>query len=71
MAEFKNILSYEIWDSVFECDDINKIFNSSFNTCLRIFYSSFPLITINKAKHNNSWITMDIKTSGKQKGNFM
>ena len=46
-----------------QCDDINTIFNSFFNTHLKIFYCSFPLITINKVMHINSWIMIGIKTS--------
>ena len=48
MAAQKNSLSYEIWEPVIEGDDVNTIFNSFLNTNLRIFYSSFPLIEINK-----------------------
>jgi hypothetical protein len=42
MAEFQNSLSYESWDQVLDGNDVNKIFNSLFNTYLRIFYASFP-----------------------------
>jgi len=65
IAEFKNSQSYETWDSVFECNDVNTIFNSFLNTYFRIFYSSFPLIKINKVMHYNSWITIGTKTSCK------
>jgi hypothetical protein len=34
-------LSYEIWDTSFGENGVNKIFNNSHNTFLRIFYSSF------------------------------
>jgi hypothetical protein len=40
--DFKTKVSYEIWDTVFGDNDINKIFNNFHNTFLRIFYSSFP-----------------------------
>ena len=43
MAEFQNGLSYESWDNVFDCNDVNKIFNSCLNTYLRIFYATFTL----------------------------
>jgi hypothetical protein len=49
MAEFKNSLSYETWDPVFEGYYVNA--NSYLNTYLRILYSSFPLIKINKVMH--------------------
>jgi hypothetical protein len=35
-------LSYEIWDTIFGENDVNKIFNNFHNTFLRIFCSSFP-----------------------------
>jgi len=63
MAEIKTILNYETLDLVFEGDDVNTTFNFFLNTYLWIFYSSFPLIKINKEMHNNSWIMIGIKTS--------
>jgi hypothetical protein len=42
MHDFKTKLSYEIWDTIFGENDVNKIFNNFHNTFLRIFYSSFP-----------------------------
>ena len=41
MAEFKNSLSCETWDPVFEGDDVNTIFNSFLTTYLRIFTEAF------------------------------
>ena len=67
MAEFKNSLSFETWGQVSEGDDVTTIFNSFLNTYIRIFYSSFPLIKINKIMCNNSWLTISIKTFCKQK----
>jgi hypothetical protein len=43
LADFQIKLSYETWDSVFNGEDVNVIFNSFLNTYMRIFYSSFPL----------------------------
>jgi len=67
LTNFKNTLSYEKWDPVFECADVNAIFNSFLNTYLRIFCSSISLIKINKRMLNNSWITIGVKTSCQQK----
>jgi len=53
---------YETWDPVFEGYDVNTILNSFFNTCLRIFYCSFPLININKVLHNYSRRIISINT---------
>ena len=44
IAYFKLKLSYDLWEQVFDGDDINKIFNSFLNIFLRIYSSSFPLI---------------------------
>jgi hypothetical protein len=66
IADFQIKLSYETWDSNFECDDVNNIFNSFLNTYLRIFYSSFPLTKVKKKTTNTSWITLGIKISCKR-----
>jgi len=42
MKDFKTKLSYEIWDTIFGDNDVNRIFNNFHNTFLRIFYSRFP-----------------------------
>jgi aconitase B len=45
------------------------MFNSLLNIYLRIFYSSFPpKRVINRNNDNNNWITLEIKTSCKHKG---
>jgi hypothetical protein len=66
MEELKNSLSYESWEQVFDSNNVNEMFNSFFNTYLRIFCASFPLKKIN---HNikTPWITTGIKTSCMQK----
>ena len=43
VKDFNIKLSYESWKDVFTEDDVNTIFNIFLNTCLRIFYYSFPL----------------------------
>jgi hypothetical protein len=60
-------LSNESWESVFNNNDVNQMFNSFLNTYLRIFYSSFPLIKTKSRNYKNNWITLGIKTSCKQK----
>jgi len=66
MAQFQKSLSYELWDQVFDGNDVNKIFNSFLNTYLRIFYATFPLKKINNGT-KAPWITIGIKTSSTQK----
>jgi hypothetical protein len=56
--DFKTKLSYEIWDTIFGDNDVNKIFH---NTFLRIFYSSFPKKKIKVQKKDSSWMSKDIK----------
>jgi len=41
--EFKDKLSSELWQNVFEnVNDVDTIFNAFLNTYLQIFYSCFP-----------------------------
>lgn len=47
MTEFQIKLSYESWEDFFY-NDHNKDVNSSLNTYLRIFYSSFPGVKLNE-----------------------
>ena len=41
LADFQLKLSHEMWEQVFDGNDVNKIFNSFLNIFLRIYYSSF------------------------------
>ena len=59
-TDFLLTLSYETWESVFEDNDINTIFNSFLNTFLGHFYFSFPVVKANKPLNHNSWITLGI-----------
>ena len=42
VINFKMQLSFETWDDVFNCNDVDTIFNCFLNTYLRIFNSNFP-----------------------------
>jgi len=59
-ADFLLRLSYEAWDSVFEGNDVNIIFNSFLNIFLWHYYFSFPVIKANKLLNYNSWISSGI-----------
>ena len=48
IADFLLKLSYETWDSVFEGNDVNILFNSFSNIFLWYYYSNFPVIKVNK-----------------------
>ena len=53
LNEFKNKLSLETWEDIFNEDDINNMFNAFLNRFLIIYYSTFPKKTINiKTKKN-------------------
>jgi len=43
ISDFIDELNCESWDSIFNSEDVNPMFNSFLNIYLRIFYSSFPL----------------------------
>jgi hypothetical protein len=37
-------LSFEAWDDIFDCKDVNVSFNILLNQFLRLFYNTFPKI---------------------------
>jgi hypothetical protein len=67
--DFIDKLNCESWDTIFNCEDVNAMFNSFLNIYLRIFYSSFPLKKLinRNNKDNKNWITLGIKTSCRHK----
>jgi hypothetical protein len=65
--DFKISLSLEMWDSVFENNDINLFYNFFLNAYFRVYYSSFPLRKWIIKAHDNAWITTGIRTSCKHK----
>jgi len=60
----------ETSEPVFNGNDVNKIFNSSLNIFLRIYYSISPLIQAKNKRNQNSWITPGITTCCEHKGNY-
>ena len=67
IADFQLKLSHEMWEQVFDWNDVNKIFNSFLNIFLRIYYSSFPLIEAKSKMNQNSRITPGIMSSCKHR----
>jgi len=67
IADFQWKLSREMWEQVFDGNDVNKIFNTFLNIFLRIYYSSFPLTQVQSKMNQNSWIAPGIITSCKHK----
>jgi hypothetical protein len=69
ISDFIDKLSCKSWDTIFNSEDVNAMFNSFLNIYLRIFYSSFPLKKVinRNNKDNKNWITLGIKTSCRHK----
>jgi hypothetical protein len=64
LTEFQIKLSHELWDKVFDSvydRDVEKLFNSSLNSHLRIFYCSFLNENITMKNNKKPWITSEIK----------
>jgi hypothetical protein len=67
ITKFQFLLSWELWEDIFDNEDVNNMFNNFLNTYLRCFYASFP-ISIKKSNFNQSkWITKGIRISCKRK----
>jgi hypothetical protein len=66
VADFQIKLSYEIWDSVFNGEDVNVIFNSFFKHLSEDILFQFPF-NKNKKAAKASWITLGINISCRQK----
>ena len=60
ISDFIDKLNCESWDTAFNSEDVNTIFNSFLDTYLRIFYSSFPI------KKASTQIIMITKTESLQ-----
>ena len=43
VLDFQYKLGFETWNSIFDSNNVNSVFNSFLTIYLRIFYSSFPL----------------------------
>ena len=68
ISDFIDKLSCESWDSMFNSEIINAMFNSFLDIYFRIFNSSFPLKTvISRNKNDDNWITSGIRTSCRYK----
>jgi len=73
MVEFKQRLSYELWDNIFDNDhqtDVDILFNSLLNTYLQIFSSYFPKIKFN-SRPKKIWIATGIRISCKKRELFI
>jgi hypothetical protein len=66
-AKFQMLLNEEAWDSVYNTDNINSMFNCFHCTFLNIFENSFPITYRSYKNKNNDWITNGIRISCKHK----
>jgi hypothetical protein len=67
IANFQTHLREEAWDSVYNCNDVNKMFNNFHCILLRHFENSFPILYKTHRTKHNDWITRGIKISCKRK----
>ena len=67
IEDFQLKLCHETWEPDFDGNNIGKIFNTFLNIFLRTHYSNFPLIQAKYKMNQNSWITLRIVTSSKNK----
>ena len=63
ILRFKELLSYETWDTIFSNDNTNEIFNSFLDIYLKIFQTSFPLNKKTALLNFKPWLTQGIKNS--------
>jgi hypothetical protein len=67
LTNFQTLLKQETWESVFQTQDTNYMFNSFLRTFLNILEASFPVNYRRTYKEKNDWITQGIKISCKHK----
>ena len=60
-TNFQSLLKQETWQSVYQTQDTNNMFNSFLNTFLHIFEASFPVTYRSTKEKKNDWITQGIK----------
>ena len=61
--KFIELLSNENWEDVFHASEVNLIFNTFQNICLRIFHCCFPIRRKPSIRTSKPWITNGIKIS--------
>jgi hypothetical protein len=69
-ANFQSYLREEAWDSVYNSDDVNRMFNNFHCILLRHIENSFPIQYKSHRTKHNDWITKGIKISCKRKRNL-
>ena len=69
LLEFQSKLSYESWNFVFNCEDVDTIFSEFLNTYLRTFNHSFPCKQFANKHNTKPWISRGISFPCKQFAN--
>lgn len=65
IAKFQSLLREESWESVYNADNVNSMFNNFHCIFLRNFENSFPIMYTKYKGNNNDWITNGIIISCK------
>ena len=63
MTHFNNQLSYELWDKVFNENDVNICFSNFLDTYLKLFNTCFPILKTQGKHDSKTWLTKRIKIS--------
>ena len=67
IANFQSHLREEAWDSLYNSEDVNEMFNNFHCIHLRHFENSFPLRYKSYITKHNGWITKGLKISCQRK----
>jgi hypothetical protein len=65
--KLSDTIKQETWESVYQSQDVNYMFNSFLSTFLNIFEASFPVKYESTNNKKNDWIMQGIKISCKHK----
>lgn len=60
---FRNALSSETWQDVFEATDVNSKFSCFHGTFIRLFEYFFPLRRVKCSRQGASWVSSEVKDS--------
>jgi hypothetical protein len=67
IAEFKHLLSKEVWNDVYNCSDVCFSLEAFLATFLRCFNIAFPFKRVNlRERPNKKWFSKGLKVSSKR-----
>jgi len=67
LTNFQSLLKQETWQSVYQTQGTNNMFNSFLSTLLHIFEACFPANYRSTKEKKKDWITQGFKISSKRK----